>query len=300
MTSFPSSAAALAPPLHPRSLVLANHKGGVGKTSSATALAGLFALAGYRVLICELDAQGNARRDFGIYGTDLDDDGWNLVAAIHGGKPLEPVQVRTNIDFVVSGSRAEVLAVQTGRLEDNLLGLRRAIHALEARVGDYDIVIIDTPPGQSHVRRMAISAARWVIVPTKPDDGSLDGVAGIANDFEQVYNVNPDVELLGVLLFAIGSGSKNVRKEVRAKLEAGLGDPDLIFEEIIPGLEAPATNARNKGQLVYEYATELLSAPTYLERKTAKSAQTLAAHQERLANEVIRRMENRLEAEEHA
>ena len=91
---------------------------------------------------------------------------------------------------------------------------------------------------------------------SKSDEASLDGLAAVAQLFQQMKGSgdNPYLELLGVVLFGIGTSSKRIAARARAAVEQDLGDTDLIFASTIRHVEGPAQDCRRRGQLVHELA----------------------------------------------
>ncbi len=133
-----------------RVVAIANGKGGVGKTSLATTLAGMAAEAGYKILLIDLDPQGNVGEDFGYTGAGLGDEGAALVGALAAGLPLTvPVaRARPDIDIISGGERLDDLAGlllsrhRNGKPVADVLAEPLA-EMLELK--DYDLVLIDSP-----------------------------------------------------------------------------------------------------------------------------------------------------------
>lgn len=271
---------------HPRSVAIAIQKGGVGKTSLITNIATLLAERGWRILVVDLDPQSNASRDFGITGTDVDDQGEALLESLMFGRPLKVTKdIRPGLDMLVGGHMIEKLAYLPADDPDQQRSVLR--RGLEPLHDDYDLILIDHPPLVRPLREIGLSACRHLVVPTRPDAGSIDGVTGIARDFSAVRAVNPELRLLGVVLFAVGASSKALRKQVRDHVSAGLGEVAPVFDTVIRYAEAPATNSRNSGQAVHEYATALAQSTSFTERKKGVSASKLAGDYAALATEIL-------------
>lgn len=238
-----------------RVVAIANGKGGVGKTSVTAGLAGLLAAAGYRVLTVDADPQGNLRRDLGYEPTD----GHGLAMAIQNSVPMTPLrQVRNNLDCVPGGSALyDVPATYVSRLTrgESLPGLRDALAALRPADSDgvdYDLILIDTPPGEPVLQDVVFKAADYLIIPTRSDDASLDGLVAVANRFAAARAHNPSLQLLGVLLFGVRSGSHRLRSTVRTALEDTLDGAAPVFEATIRYLESAAVDMRRQGMLPHE------------------------------------------------
>ena len=283
-----------------RVVAVANGKGGVGKTAVATTLAGMAAEAGYRVLLIDLDPQGNAGEDLGYTGRGTGDDGGGLVAALATGSPLAPTltQVRERLDVVCGGERLDDLS-------GLLLARHRRGHELadvlagplgELLAGaDYDLVVLDCPPGESTLQLLALGAARWLIIPTRGDAASLKGMSRIAQRLVQARLANPDLELLGVVLFDIASTATRLRREISDQITTALGGVAPLFEATIRHSVA-ATDARGRGLLIHEHAAALSGEPFWAALRSGRrpanpgSAPALAGDYVALAHEILTRI----------
>jgi chromosome partitioning protein len=108
-------------------------------------------------------------------------------------------------------------------------------------------------------------AASHVVIPTRSDEASLDGLTRVADTFSIAREHNPDLQLLGVVLFGITATGTALVREVTAKIRASLGDVAPVLDTRIRYLEAPAVGARDRGLLVHEYERDLVrSAPPLL------------------------------------
>lgn len=233
-----------------RVIAIANGKGGVGKTSLTAGLGGLIAAGGYRVLTVDADPQGNLRRDLGYPSSD----GHALADAIERGTPLEPLRgVRDNLDAAPGGVALEDLALTgTGK---GLFGLRSAldnVRPLGNAHEDYDVVLIDTPPGEAGLQNLVFAAADYLIIPTRSDDASLDGLVKVATRFAAARATNPKITLLGVVMFGVRANSTRARDTVRASLADTLDGAAPVFEASIRYLESAAIDMRRHGLLPHE------------------------------------------------
>ena len=308
-----------------RVIAVMNRKGGVGKTSITANVAGVLADAGYRVLAADLDAQGNLGDDLGYRHTDLNDQGMALFQSLGLDQPLTPATgVRDRLDVIPAGA-------QTSRLADVLQGdsvrggdvSDRLAPTISDIADQYDVILLDCPPGDAVLQEQALVAARWILIPTQPDDGSLAGLEQLAERVFEVRPLNPTVELLGVVLFPLVSSAKRVQQDVRAKLAAMLGDAAPVFTSTIRFAQAAGVDARARGQLAIELArdaegqdrfawtkalrarregADLDAVETEAPKRLADSAgslagdylaltgeilETLAANEQRLAQEVV-------------
>lgn len=233
-------------------VVIAQGKGGVGKTSLAANLAGLAAAeAQLRVLVVDLDQQANLRRDL---GTDKNTGDALLTALISGDRLPVLRDVRPRLDMVPGGPAvADLSGLMFARHQRGGGDLTDMITAsLATMADDYDLIIIDTPPGERLTVEAAMGAARFVIIPTAADDGSLDGLELTAERFVNAQQRNPDLMLLGVVLFGVGAQSKAIERETRQIIADVLGDAAPVFAARIRHQAAAAVDARRAGLLIHE------------------------------------------------
>jgi chromosome partitioning protein len=237
-----------------RVVAIANAKGGVGKTSLAAGLAGLAARAGHRVLTVDADPQGNLSLDLGYPISD----GQGLALAIQNGHELSPVRnVRPNLDCVPGGSALfDIPATYVSRMArgQTMTGLRGALDQVSPDEPDaeYDLILVDTPPGEPVLQELVFHASDFLIIPTRSDEASLDGLVTVAHRFAATRHRNPTLRLLGVLLFGVRHGSTRLREGVRTSLEEALEGAAPVFRTVIRYHESAAVDMRRHGLLPFE------------------------------------------------
>lgn len=256
-----------------RTYVFANGKGGVGKTTLTSNVGGLVAESGpdIRVLLVDVNGQGNIGRDLGYRKTAVDDEGEAFYEALRTGRPLVPVKnVRPGLDVVVGGRHV-------GGIPDMLqsafrLKQKRQVLALAKSLApiakNYDLIGLDSAPENPPLQQLALAAARWMVAPTRTDRASInDGLGSIARQFSLVRNqVNPDLELLGVVLFGSGSGSTKIRSRAREFIAEELGtDAGVIFDTYIRHAEGVGVDARDRGLLAHELERAIANNPKFWE-----------------------------------
>src|SRR5450759_2318842 len=142
-----------------RVVAVINGKGGAGKTSVTANVAGLVANSGFRVLVVDMDPQGNLAEDFGYTGSDIDDEGQALSAALAFGQPVRPVEnVRPNLDVLIGGHHLDVAAAALAVAKDQTKARLSLAHVLEPIAGEYDLIFIDCPPGIEALQTAAAAA----------------------------------------------------------------------------------------------------------------------------------------------
>ena len=235
-----------------RAVSVAQGKGGVGKTSLTTNIAGLAAAGGFRALIVDLDQQGNVARDLGF----APNSGEDLFAALISSAPLPRMkEVRPGLDVVpggpATGDLASVFAsrMQRGTGEDLATALESKLGAI---AGEYDLIMIDTPPGDRVIVEAALSISSAVVIPTRMDEASIDGVTRIAERFIAVRDRNPNLRLAGVVLFAIAQRTTRLERDVREGLASILEGHAPVFETRVRYLDSAAADARRRGLLIHE------------------------------------------------
>jgi chromosome partitioning protein len=286
----------------PNAVAVINGKGGTGKTSVVANVAGLAAAAGYRILAVDLDPQGNLGRDLGYsdVGGAPEPGEAPLLAALAGHTPLQPLtSVRNNLDVVPGGEALEDWAPLASSWRSRGRKPEAALERALTGVADgYNLVLLDCPPGNRELQLLAMHAAHYAVVPTKPDEASLDGMVRVARLFESVRADNRELELLGVILFGIEARARRVRAETRSQVSRELGDEDLVFDAEVRHVLAPARDARARGQLAHEYEQSVLTAPRFYEpggreERLAASAPGLAGDYQALTKELLTRMHER-------
>ena len=232
-----------------RIVAVANQKGGVGKTTTAINLATALAAAGHRVLVIDLDAQGNASTGLGIERKARALTSYELIL---GETELESAVVTTDIPglFVIPASQdlAGADLEFTARERREFL-LSRAIRS---RVGDYDEVLVDCPPALNLLTINALTAADSVLVPLQCEFYALEGLSQLMRTVERVQRaLNPRLDLQGVVL-TMYDQRNNLCDLVAADVRGHLGAK--VFDTMIPRnvriAEAPS---HGKPVLIYDH-----------------------------------------------
>ena len=244
-----------------RCVAIVQGKGGVGKTSLTSNLAALVAKAGLTVLAVDTDPQGNLGRDLGL---PLD-DGERLLEALRTGGEVPIIRgVREHfagdgtaagrLDVTPSGpSMFDLAALATARAARNGVTLTATFRqALSGVAGGYDLILVDTPPGEAAVVEAVLGVSSAVLIPTRADSASLDGLQVVAKRFVAARQTNPDLALAGVLLFAISVQGHKLGDRARARVEAILEQSAPVFTAQIRHSDTAAVDTRDHGLVVHE------------------------------------------------
>jgi cellulose biosynthesis protein BcsQ len=284
-----------------RVLVIVNGKGGVGKSSLASAIAVAIAKTKRRVLLIEVDEQGNNAEDLG-YTKDpvLNDDGAAQKTAILEGKPLQPTgTARPNLYVVPGGSlledvveelycqrrlarvRATARGAARPALDENAwMGMYAA--AIEPVRDDYDLIILDVAPGSEVLQLQALVAGDSALIPSRSDPSSRKGLRTVARRFAQAREHNPFLRILGVVLFATNSSATKVHGKIVESLQKDLRGSAPVFEQSIRYVEAAAVKARELGRVPQE-----LRSSQDVDAKLRPSMKLLAGDYQSLSIEVM-------------
>jgi chromosome partitioning protein len=233
-----------------RTIACANQKGGVGKTTTVVNLASLLALSGDRILIIDLDPQGNATSGLGIDRTALQRSTYD---AIIDGVDLRDLIVRGSsegVDLVPSSialAGAEVeLAGATTR--------ERRLHRLLAPLVDaYDAIFIDCPPSLGLLTVNALTAADAVLIPLQCEYYALEGLTQLLATIELVRDhLNPRLAIDGVVL-TMADARTNLSADVEAEARRHLDG--TVYETVIPR-SVRLSEAPSHGRSIATYAPE--------------------------------------------
>lgn len=234
-------------------IAVANHKGGVGKTTSVASLGDALALKGKKVLVIDLDAQQNL--SFSLSQTE--DPDISVYDTLVKDKPLPVVNIRKNLDLVPASldlARAEIdMATKIARE-----GILRS--ALQPLLESYDYVLIDCPPSLGIVTTNALVAADELYIPLTAETLPLKGLAMLDDVMSEVQRrVNPDISLGGVFLTRYNN--RKLNKEVESMIRERYGEKvfDTKIRENITLAEMPVT-----GQSIFEYDGRSNGAADYM------------------------------------
>ncbi len=212
-----------------RIFCVANQKGGVGKTTTTVNLAAGLAKIGQRVLLVDLDPQGNATMGSGVDKRELAHSVYDVLL-----ESVDVAQARVRAEacgYDVLGANRELAGaeVELVDLERREKRLKEALAAVDA---DYDFILIDCPPSLSMLTLNGLCSAHGVIVPMQCEYFALEGLSDLVNTIKQVHaNLNPALQIIG-LLRVMFDPRITLQQQVSEQLKSHFGDK--VFNTVIP------------------------------------------------------------------
>ncbi len=221
---------------------IANQKGGVGKTTTSVNLAAGLVIQGQRVLLIDLDPQGNATMGSGVDKRSLPNTVYQVLVGIADIKNALVHSVTGGYDVLGANRELAGAEIELVEIAQRETRLRDALRLVEA---DYDFVLIDCPPSLSLLTLNGLCAAHGVIIPMQCEYFALEGLSDLVNTIKRVHaNLNPDLKVIGLLRVMFDS-RMTLQQQVSDQLEAHFGDK--VFKTIIPRnvrlAEAPSYGA---------------------------------------------------------
>ena len=254
-----------------RIFCVANQKGGVGKTTTCVNLAAGLAQIGQRVLLVDIDPQGNATMGSGIDKRALVLTVYDVL--LENSTALEARQHSAKGGYDVIGANRELAGaeVELVDLERRQERLRQAMVAVDR---EYDFILIDCPPSLSLLTLNGLCCANGVIVPMQCEYFALEGLSDLVNTIRQVHaNLNPRLQIIG-LVRVMFDARITLQQQVSEQLKSHFGEK--VFDTVIPrnvrlaeapsyGLPGVVFDPASKGALAFvELAREMLRRNTVL------------------------------------
>ena len=241
----------------PRILAVVNQKGGVGKTTSTVNLAAALAQAGKRVLLVDLDPQGNATMGSGIDKRTLSRTVYHVLLGLGELGGIRVRAERGGYDLLPANRDLAGAEVELVELESRETRLKSALERVAA---DYDFILIDCPPSLSLLTVNALAAAQRVLIPMQCEYYALEGLSDLVGTIKRVRaNLNPALEIAG-LLRTMYDPRNTLSQQVSQQLEAHFGDK--VYRTLVPrnvrlaeapsyGVPAVVWDASSKGAQAY-------------------------------------------------
>ena len=217
-----------------RIISIINQKGGVGKTTTVINLAAGLSMKGKKILVIDLDPQGNATTGLGLSNTASSDT--TIYSVLNGNKKITEVIQKTkfeNLNLVTSNVDLSGLEVETAgdsrrafKLKDELTSILNDSRA------SYDYILIDCPPSLSLLTIMALVASDALVVPLQTEFFALEGLTQLMKTIERIKNnLNPDLSIRGILLTMYDRRNKlsgEVEKEARNYFK------EKVYQSVVP------------------------------------------------------------------
>ena len=239
-------------------IAVTNQKGGVGKTTTSVNLAASLSETGRRILLIDLDAQGNATMGSGINKHEVTRTGYDLLvghASIH-----EVIVHAEDAGYDLLPGNADLTAAEV-ELMDRDDRERRLRSVLSYVQKDYDLIVIDCPPSLSILTINALAAAHGVFIPIQCEYYALEGLSALLETVEQVrIAVNPELDIEG-LLRTMYDARNNLSNDVSLQLQEHFGDK--VYRTIIPR-NVRLAEAPSHGLPVLRYDKNSRGAAAYL------------------------------------
>ena len=211
-----------------------NQKGGVGKTTTVINLAAGLSQLNKKILVIDLDPQGNATTGLGLSNTDNSSN--TIYGVLNGTKEIESVIKNTqfeNLDIITSNVDLSGLEVETADDSNRAFILKTKLTAyLNNSRGFYDYVLIDCPPSLSLLTVMALVSSNSLLVPLQTEFFALEGITQLVKTIDRIkINLNPELKVRGILLTMFDKRNKlssQVDKEARNYFK------EKVYKTVIP------------------------------------------------------------------
>ena len=246
-------------------LSVSSFKGGVGKTTTAINLGTALAAIGEKVLIVDLDPQGNATMGSGVEKADLNTSVYQVLIGMASVKECAQRCESSGYDVLPANRDLAGAEIELVDLDLREVRLKEALAQVS---NDYDFILLDCPPALSLLTLNGLCAANGVIVPMQCEYFALEGLSDLVNTIKQVHaNLNPDLVIIG-LLRVMFDARMTLQQQVSDQLLEHFGDK--VFKTIIPrnvrlaeapsyGLPGVAFDKSSRGAKAYlEFGAEML------------------------------------------
>jgi chromosome partitioning protein len=247
----------------PKTIAVVNQKGGVGKTTTVINLAAGLSLLGKKVLIIDLDPQGNSTSGLGIDKSSLNQSTYEVL--INNAKideSLKKVEIKDNKKIYICPSNAELSGadIELYDLEEREWILNKAVH--NSNLDNFDYILIDCPPSLSLLTINAFAASDSLLVPVQCEFYAMEGLAQLKKTIDLIIErINPSLEIEGLLLTMFDSRNnicKTVASEVRSFFK------EQVLTTLIPK-NVKLAECPSFGQCIFDYDKDCMGAVSYLQ-----------------------------------
>lgn len=239
-------------------IAIANQKGGVGKTTTATNLAAGLGIKNKRVLLIDLDPQGSATISMGFAADKVEQDIYDVLVHDIALEKVIKSEVCQGVDLLpstISLAGAEIFLLEQSRNKRNIL-----LEKLQPVKDVYDFIIIDCPPSLGLVNRNALASANSVIIPLQAEFYALGGLVQLLSTIRLVQQLfNPNLEIEGILLTMVNirtTSSVEVMKEIQKNFR------EKVYKNYIPR-NVTLSEAPSYGKNIFSYRPRCSGALAY-------------------------------------
>lgn len=261
----------------PRILAVVNQKGGVGKTTTAINLATALAACQKKVLVIDLDPQGNASTGLGVPRNNRENDSYSVLI---GASPISEAITQTDVprlSIVPSSVHLSGAEIELVTMEDREFRLREAlVRHLAAGRNTYDYILIDCPPSLGLLTLNALVAADAVLVPLQCEFYALEGLSQLMRTIERIRQAfNPDLEIQGVVL-TMFDRRNNLSLAVAEDVREHFGDK--VYRTVIPrNVRISEAPSHGLPVIVYDMRCSGSQAYIHLASEVMKRERSIAA-----------------------
>lgn len=210
-------------------VAVANQKGGVGKTTTSVNLSVCLAALGQRVLLVDLDPQGNATSALGVESVE----GKSVYGPIIGESQISGHMMPTrfeNLSLIPADIDLAGAEIEVARLDDHLTRLRQALQPLRDEAS-YDLVFLDCPPSLGILMTNALAAADSLLIPLQCEYFALEGLSRIVQVVDRIQAINPTLVVEGIAM-TMYDGRTNLSQQVAAEVRQHF--PGRVYTTMIP------------------------------------------------------------------
>ncbi|ALV22330.1 MAG: AAA family ATPase [Carnobacterium sp.] len=242
-----------------RIIAVANQKGGVGKTTTTVNLGACLAYSGKKILLVDIDAQGNATSGLGVRKVDVEKDIYDILV---NETPIEEVVLPSSRENLWVVPATIQLAGAEIELTNQMARETRLKQALAKVSDDYDYILIDCPPSLGHLTINAFTASDTILIPVQCEYYALEGLSQLLNTVRLVQkHFNPDLKIEGVLLTMLDART-NLGYEVVDEVKKYFREK--VYKTIIPR-NIRLSEAPSHGLSIIDYDPRSRGAEVYLE-----------------------------------